>query len=122
MNVAVTGRNVKGFTLVEIMIVVAIIGILAAIAAPNFLHARSESQQKYCINNIRQIESGIAQYILENKLPSTAPVDGALVAPYIKQGQRIACPAGGTDIFDSYNIVDGQTPVTCKLNPSHVWK
>lgn len=55
----------KGFTLVEIMIVVAIIGLLAAIAIPSFMKARTTSQKNACINSLRQIESGKDQYALE---------------------------------------------------------
>jgi len=58
----------KGFTLVEIMIVVAIIGLLAAIAIPSFMRARLTSQANACINNLRQIESAKDQYALENSL------------------------------------------------------
>lgn len=56
----------KGFTLVEIMIVVAIIGLLAAIAIPSFMKARTTSQQNACINNLRQIEAAKDQYAIEN--------------------------------------------------------
>ena len=55
----------KGFTLVEIMIVVAIIGLLAAIAIPSFMKARTTSQKNACINGLRQIESAKDQYALE---------------------------------------------------------
>lgn len=62
----------KGFTLVEIMIVVAIIGLLAAIAIPSFMRARTTSQQNACINNLRQIEAGKDQYALEQGLTNLA--------------------------------------------------
>ena len=60
-----------GFTLVEIMIVVAIIGLLAAIAIPNFVKARSNAQTKACIANLKQIDGAVQQWALENKKQAT---------------------------------------------------
>src|SRR5712692_4475722 len=57
----------KGFTLVEIMIVVLIIGILLAIAVPNFIKARESSRAKACVANMKQIESAKEQWAMDNK-------------------------------------------------------
>src|SRR5215813_8644367 len=93
-----------GFTLVEIMIVVAIIGLLAAIAIPNFVKARATAQKNACINNLRQIDGAIQQFALENKKAATDPVAEADVTPYLKNS--ISCPAGGTKFADSYKVSD----------------
>src|SRR3989449_11596391 len=81
------------------MIVVAIIGLLAAIAIPNFVRARTQSQTNACINNLRQLDGAVQQYALENKVASSGTYTMPLIQPYIKldsTGNLPACPAGGT--------------------------
>lgn len=87
-----------GFTMLEIMIIVGIIGVLAAVAIPNFVNARARTQSVNCSNNIRQFEAAKAQYSLECGLKngdSIAPTS-ALDAYLVNLKVSTSCPSGGT--------------------------
>ena len=89
----------KGFTLVEIMIVVAIIGLLAAIAIPNFIKARQTAERQACIANLKQIQGAIQVWALDNNKTSTdSPATSDLTPNYVKswpkcRGTAYAVPA-----------------------------
>jgi prepilin-type N-terminal cleavage/methylation domain-containing protein len=105
-----------GFTLVEIMIVVAIIGMLASIAIPNFVKARTTAQMNACISNLRQIDGAIQQWALDTKQGDTATVTAADILPYLKSS--VVCPAGGHTFADSYSVTTVQAKPACLQKPT----
>ncbi|MGV3618962.1 MAG: competence type IV pilus major pilin ComGC [Fimbriimonas sp.] len=107
-------RSKKGFTLVEIMIVVLIIGILMAIAVPNFIKARQNSQDRTCIANLRQIESAKEQWAMETGAtatgtPTQAQLLGDATTGFIKAWPT--CPSNGT-----YTVGNMSTRPTCSVS------
>jgi len=85
----------SGWTLLEIMIVVSIIGFLAAIAIPNFIRARSTSNEKACINNLRQIDAGAQTWAAENNKKSADAYTLGDIKDYLQRGKTPECPSGG---------------------------
>ncbi|MBI5802942.1 MAG: prepilin-type N-terminal cleavage/methylation domain-containing protein [Verrucomicrobia bacterium] len=107
-------RSRGAFTLVEIMIVVAIIGLLAAVAVPNFLKARTTAQKNSCIANLRMVDSTVQQWALEMKMASTDTYtlsDTGLLG-YFKGSALPGCPGGGSYLPGSSVAL----PPTCSLS------
>lgn len=112
-----------GFTLVEIMIVVAIIGLLAGIAIPNFIKARETARKNACINNLRLIDGAIQQWALEDNKNGTDSVDLSKLTVYLGRGGTgeingtapgaVKCPSGGT-----YSVTTVDTKPTCSKSPA----
>ena len=101
----------KGFTLIEIMIALAIIAILLAIAIPNYLMTGSISKKTICINNLKQIDAAIDRWAMENnKSDGIMPTDE--IYDYVKNPAKVPCPSGG-----GYTLypVGNKPQVTCNF-------
>jgi len=105
-------RQRSGFTLVEIMIVVAIIGLLVAIAVPNFIQARLSAQKNACIKNLSTIESAKQQWGTEyGKTDGDAPALTDLIGPLLYLKVMPSCPGGGSYTL---GVIGGNA--TCTLS------
>ena len=99
-----------GYTLIEILIVVMIIGILLAIAVPSFMNARERSRANACRANLRQIQAAKEQWAMANNQgPTATPAWDDLVPNFIQQ--QPVCPSGGT-----YTIGNLSTNPTCDVD------
>ncbi|MFM1941390.1 MAG: hypothetical protein RI897_372 [Verrucomicrobiota bacterium] len=110
------------FTLVEIMIVVAIIGLLAAIAIPNFVKVRERAQTNACINNLRLIDASKQQWALEMRQPGSATPTISEISDYLIRANNSRlpfCPANqNTNFTANYNINQVTNPPTCVQVPA----
>jgi prepilin-type N-terminal cleavage/methylation domain-containing protein len=107
--------SIKGFTLIEIMIVVGIIGLLAGIAIPNWVHARAASQTNACISNLREIWGAAQQWALDNRKGPDTTVTPEILLPYLRNA--VVCPAGGSaaTFGTSYSLTTVSGLPTCRI-------
>jgi prepilin-type N-terminal cleavage/methylation domain-containing protein len=106
------------FTLVEVMIVVAVIGLLAGIAVPNMVRARTQSQVNACINNLRQIDDASQEWALDNLQAADATVLFPNIQSYLKNSVLCPAAANGASFANSYTLTTVSNKPTCNLVPA----
>jgi prepilin-type N-terminal cleavage/methylation domain-containing protein len=105
------------FTLVELMVVIAIIALLASIAVPAFLRGRKRAQASHVINDLRQVDTAVNQYALENSCPAGAAVSTAAWTGYLKKGSSLYNT--GNDVLG--NSLGAQTVDYLPRVPLNTW-
>ena len=110
----------KAFTLTELLMTVFIIGLLTAIAVPNFIAARARVQKDTCINNLRELKLAKEQWAFENNKDYTDTPEATDLDTYIKDGtQSLWCPLDSSESFSaSYTINNVGTDPACKISSS----
>ena len=108
-------RRRRGFTLIEVMVVVLILGVLVGISVPNFLQARATAHTKTCVQALYEIQAAKEQWAMDKNEPATAtPPATDLYGPgkYLKTQPK--CPSDGAYIIGGVN-----TPPTCSVGGTH---
>jgi prepilin-type N-terminal cleavage/methylation domain-containing protein len=114
--------NKKGFTLVEIMMVVSLIALLASLSIPSIMRARRTARTNTCINNLRQLEDAKEQAAMANSLNEGSPCATTMLDPFIKQTTSgVICPSDQNKSFNtSYTIeLIGSKPLCVNVPESH---
>ena len=113
----------RGFTLIEIMIVIAVIGILAGVAVHNYNRARQKARKEACTQTLKTIESAAELWLMENRVPNNSAVD---LETLLKSGQlksRPVCPGGGAFTVTVQAAQEGSyaghIKVRCSVHGTH---
>ena len=114
----ITANRTRGFSLLEIMIVVALIGMLAGIAIPNLVKARSQSQVNACLNNLRCIDNATQEWALEHLKGPNSTLVFDDIQPYLKS--EVLCPSAGAGatFATSYTVSTVSNKPSCQIVPS----